>query len=465
MSKPNLLTSDSLINALRQYAPVSTTDLAQRLNVSVPTLHRALKQVRSEVFSTGGSKNTRYAARRSLRGSALSLPIYSVDRHGVGHQLSSMELVAPQGSFLDLKRMAWPVDVEHISGWWDGLPYPIYDMQPQGFIGRNLARNFQYDLGVSPNPNDWSDDDIVFVLKQRGFDVSGNLIVGDFAYEQWAMLVAQPPIPCKPDMLDAHYVQQAKLAAAHGVVGSSAGGEFPKFTALRDLVGAKTPHVIVKFSGDDPGLAVRRWSDLLVCEHLALSVLGNSTVINVAATRILQSAGRTFIESERFDRHGMFGRSSLCSLFSINAAMIGAAENDWIKLVSQLCELNVCHESVSQKVPLLWWFGRLIANTDMHLGNLSFELNTSDSEFRQFTLAPAYDMVPMMYAPLAGGEVVDREFIPALPLPVYRDVWKEAAILAIEFWKMASEDTRISLEFRAICKKNSEVLNDVLQRV
>lgn len=438
--------------------------MAQRLNVSVPTLHRALKQIKAEIFSTGGSKNTRYAARRTLRGSASALPIYNIDHFGVGHYQTSMELIAPQGAFLDLKNMAWPVDVDHVNGWWNGLPYPIYDMQPQGFIGRNLARSIQYDLGVPPNPNDWSDDDIVFVLKQRGFDVTGNLVVGDFAYEQWALLVAQPPEPCKPSLLDAHYVEQASLAATHGAVGSSAGGEFPKFTALRDLVGAKTPHVIVKFSGSDNGSAVRRWSDLLVCEHLALSVLANLTGIKVAATRILQSQGRTFIESERFDRHGMFGRSALCSLFSINSAIIGDAESDWIKLVNQLCELNVCHESVAQKVPLLWWFGRLIANTDMHLGNLSFELNTSNAELRQFTLAPAYDMVPMMYAPLAGGEVVDRDFVPKLPLPVYRDVWKEAAVLAIEFWKIASEDIRISLEFRGICKRNLDVLNDVLQR-
>ncbi|PKO46326.1 MAG: hypothetical protein CVU29_05830 [Betaproteobacteria bacterium HGW-Betaproteobacteria-22] len=138
---------------------MSTTHLALHLKVSVPTLHRALKQVQVEIFSAGGSKNTRYAARRSLRGSVLPLPIYRIDQQGVGHYLTSMELVAPQGAFLDMRNMAWPVDSEHASGWWGGLPYPIYDMQPQGFIGRNLARNFEFDLAVSPSPNDWPDDE------------------------------------------------------------------------------------------------------------------------------------------------------------------------------------------------------------------------------------------------------------------------------------------------------------------
>lgn len=465
MSKPHLLTNSNLIKALRRYAPVSTTDLALHLKVSVPTLHRALKQVQSEIFSTGGSKNTRYAARRSLRGSALPLPIYSVDHHGVGHYLTTMELVAPQGAFLNLKNMAWPVDVDHVSGWWGGLPYPIDDMQPQGFIGRNLARSLQHDLSVSSNPNDWSDDDIVFVLKQRGFDVTGNLILGDYAYEQWALQVAQPSMPCKQDHLESHYVAQAELAVAHGVAGSGAGGEFPKFTAMRELLGAKTPHVIVKFSGADGGAAVQRWSDLLVCEHLALHTLGHLTEIKVAATRVLQSHGRTFMESERFDRQEMFGRSALCSLSSINAAMIGLAENDWGKLVDQLYDMHLCHEAVLQQVQILWWYGRLIGNTDMHLGNLSFEVDHAHLKSPQFKLAPAYDMLPMMYAPLAGGEVVARNFVPTLPLPMVKDVWKNAAELAVQFWRIASEDSRISERFRHICQENANIIVAVLQRV
>lgn len=444
---------------------MSATDLALHLKVSVPTLHRALKQVQAEIFSAGGSKNTRYAARRSLRGSVLPLPIYRIDQHGVGHYLTSMELVAPQGAFLDMRNMAWPVDSEHASGWWGGLPYLIYDMQPQGFIGRNLARNFQHDLAVSSNPNDWSDDDIVFVLKQRGFDVTGNLILGDYAYEQWALQVAQPSTPCKPDCLESFYLAQAELAVAHGVAGSSAGGEFPKFTAIRELSGAKTPHVIVKFSAADRGAAVQRWSDLLVCEHLALSLLGNFTKLHVASTRLLQSHGRTFMESERFDRQGMFGRSELCSLSSINAAMIGSAENDWVKLVTKLHDMHLCDEAVVQQVQVLWWYGRLIANTDMHLGNLSFEIDHTHLKLPQFKLAPAYDMLPMMYAPLAGGEVVARTFVPVLPLPMVKDVWKEAAELAIKFWRVASEDSRISEGFRRICQDNTNIIEAVLQRI
>lgn len=46
----------------------------------------------------------------------------------------------------------------------------------------------------------------------------------------------------------------------------------------------------------------------------------------------------------------------------------------------------------------------LIANTDRHYGNISLLLDGDD-----WALAPAYDMLPMLYAPV-GGELVARSF-------------------------------------------------------
>ncbi len=110
-------------------------------------------------------------------------------------------------------------------------------------------------------------------------------------------------------------------------------------------------------------------------------------------------------------------------------------------------------------VERLWWFGRLIANTDMHLGNLSFHAEHS------LRMAPTYDMLPMAYAPLAGGEVPPRDFVPALPLPPQRESWLTACGVAISFWTTAADDTRVSEAFRAICRANAERLRDVSDRV
>ncbi|MDQ8208272.1 HipA domain-containing protein [Coraliomargarita sp. SDUM461003] len=54
--------------------------------------------------------------------------------------------------------------------------------------------------------------------------------------------------------------------------------------------------------------------------------------------------------------------------------------------------------------------GELIANTDMHWGNLSFFL----PEQSPYPLAPVYDMLPMRFRPSSTGEVIERTFEPTL---------------------------------------------------
>jgi hypothetical protein len=73
-------------------------------------------------------------------------------------------------------------------------------------------------------------------------------------------------------------------------------------------------------------------------------------------------------------------------------------------------------------------------------------------------LAPAYDMLPMLYAPGRGVELPQREFTPSLPLPAEREDWLAAADAAMAFWRAAAADERISAGFRAVCKANGKEL-------
>ena len=168
------------------------------------------------------------------------------------------------------------------------------------------------------------------------------------------------------------------------MAGSSAVGEFPKFPALRERAGASTPQVLVKFSGAGDAAAERRWADLLVCEHLALQALNGMDSIDgltgmpgmsghwAARSAIVQHAGRTFLEVERFDRHGLWGRSPVVSLATLDAVFVGHGNGDWPRLAAALAALGLLDGHALPATTLLWWFGRLIANTDMHAGNLSF---------------------------------------------------------------------------------------------
>jgi hypothetical protein len=459
MRPRNQAARDQLRTVLARRSAASAADLAERLGVSIPTLHRLLQEVGAEVVATGRARRTRYALRRPLRGDLAELPLYEVDATGRAERVAHLALVHPQGSCMDLAAAGWPVPEDSRDGWWGGLPYPLHDMRPQGYMGRQFARAEHRQLAVPANPEAWSDDDVAHVLSRSGADLSGNLILGDPAYEQWLGAKLAPPEPLKAQDLGAAYAALAEQAIAAGVPGSSAAGEFPKFAALRDLPGSATPHVLVKFSGADGSPTVRRWADLLVSEHLALECAAALPGMASARSRIVTHAGRTFLEVERFDRHGLFGRSRLSSLGTLDAALLGDGSADWVRLAGRLGSAGLLAPADQERIQHLWWFGRLIANTDMHTGNLSFRPQGG------LALAPAYDMVPMLYAPLPGGEVPTRDFEPPLPLPPQRAVWAQACQAALAFWMRAAQDARISAEFRAACEGNARRLETVAQHV
>jgi len=452
MRPPNQQARDQLPLLLRRRPGAKAAELAALAGVSQPTLSRMLKEAAGDVVALGRGPRRRYYGRRALRGLAGSFPVYAVDRAGRAAQVGTLELVVPEGSVLDVAAMGWPVDDEFRDGHWPGLPYPLQDMRPQGFLGRSFARHVAADLGVSDNPRDLSDDDVLVILTQRGVDTAGNLIVGDAALQRWLALKSAAPAPIAEADVEQVYAQRADQASALGAVGSSAAGEFPKFTAMRALAGSDTPHVIVKFSGTETTGTVRRWADLLCCEHLALEHVRRLPGVPSARTRLLQVQGRTMLESERFDRHGLHGRSALCSLETLDAAMLARTGEDWGAMAVAMRAQGWITQDTERQIQLVWAYGRLIGNTDMHKGNLSFV------PVLPMAMAPVYDMLPMMYAPLGGGELPRARYAPALPAPREREVWLQAAAAATDFWDSAAQDARISAEFRAICAENHQVL-------
>lgn len=459
MRTKNQASRDRLYAVLAREGTLGAATLATRVGVSVATLHRLLAEAGSHVVVAGRARRARYALRRPLRGNLADLPLLEIDSDGRASEVGTLATVYPERTWLDLASSGWPVPEASRDGWWMGLPYPFHDMRPQGYMGRQFARSEHVTLGVPSDPNAWSDDDVLVVLSRLGHDLSGSLILGDASAERWMAGKMSPPEPLRANRVAAGYAALAETAISTGVAGSIAAGEFPKFTALRELSGTVTPHVIVKFSGADGSAAVTRWSDLLVCEHLALEAAATLPGVASASSRIVQAAGRTFLEVERFDRHGLHGRSRLVSLETLNAALIGASSTDWPVLLERLATAGLLSAGDVDRIRHLWWFGRLIANTDMHLGNLGFRPAGT------LALAPTYDMVPMLYAPLAGGEVPTRTFDPPLPLPSVQAYWVAACTAAILFWTLAAKDARVSEVFRAICASNAARLSDIAARV
>lgn len=438
----------TITQTLRTWHRMAAGELLGRLQISRATLMRALKTQGVEVITRGQARRTAYAARRNLRGSDRPLPLFTIDQQGHGTEVATLDLTYPQGCAMRFNEaFDWPLEGDMLDGWFEGIPYPLDDMRPQGFLGRHFARQNAQLLQVGEDPRHWSDDDVLYALSVLGADQSGNYIVGETAYRRF-LAETQQEVHFLTDVeMPTSYLASAESALNLGVAGSSAGGEFPKFTARRSIDGVPT-HVLVKFSGADASPGTQRWADLLVCEHLALGVVAESLQIEAASSQIYQIAGRTFLEVQRFDRHGAFGRSPVCSWAALNAALFGLAGKSWVAGAAALRAQGLIAAATEQAIQKIWHFGQLIANTDMHDGNLAFKPGLE--------LLPVYDMLPMLYAPLSGVELPLRTFTPALPLPTEQGAWQVAAQAAMEFWRRCAADARISAPFRQICAKNSE---------
>lgn len=445
--------TQTILETLRTRGRQQAGELLRRLDVSRPSLMRAIAELDGQVVSRGRARRTAYAVRRSIRGNPTPLVVYRIDESGRAHEAGVLEPVYPEGCAMRFTEISpWPLDDEMADGWFRGVPYQLGDMRPQGFLGRNFAHQFAAILQVDEDVTRWGEDDVLHALNLLGWDQPGNYVLGEHALRRFLDEQQKGSYFLADDAVAVEYPSRALQALNFGAADSSAAGEFPKFIARR-LLNKKPTHVIVKFSGADGSPQEQRWSDLLVCEHLALTTIADTLQLSAAQSRIYQLAGRTFYEVDRFDRHGEFGRSGVCTWHELNAALFGLT-GPWSEGAEALLKEGYISAETAGQINLLEHFGRLIANTDMHDGNLAF--------LPGLILTPAYDMLPMLYAPQRGVELVERKFTPALPVPRERGAWVLAAQAALVFWRRAERDGRISEGFRSVCKANGKHIEQLL---
>jgi len=285
----------SLVATLRRRRVANAADLTAALGVSQPTLARLLAALGPTLVPIGKARRRRYALARSVRGLPLSLPVFRVDEHGDPERLCNLTMLDPEDSHLDaIDRIAWPLDGNNRDGHFPGLPYFIGDARPQGFLGRAFARARAGALRVPEDPTAWSDVDVVSVLALTGDDLPGDLILGEVPLEAFQQTRARDSEWLRASASAAAYPGLAQAALEGAVPGSSAGGEFPKFTVAIDA-GGIVRHAIVKFSPADESPSARRWSDLLIAEHHSGPALSNIGV-PATASRVVTARGRTTLK-------------------------------------------------------------------------------------------------------------------------------------------------------------------------
>jgi serine/threonine protein kinase HipA of HipAB toxin-antitoxin module len=177
-------------------------------------------------------------------------------------------------------------------------------------------------------------------------------------------------------------------------MGSSAGGEQPKFVAQL----ASGAHVLVKFTPPRGTPFGERWHDLLHAECLANEVLAQYGVA-VARTQVVHSGLRTYLLSHRFDRHGAQGRRHVVAIGAVHEAFVPGPYQSWAATCSALERQGRLPPQAGVQAQALLNFGELIGNGDMHSGNLSLVVERGALAKGRFTLAPVYDMLPMRWRP------------------------------------------------------------------
>lgn len=406
--------------------------LIENIEISQPTLSRVISAMGNEIIRLGAARSIQYALRDGRRGLG-DVPVYRVGADGKIRDLGILAPVCPDGFVM---RQADGVTLHS-----DSLPWWLLDMRPQGFIGRAYAARYATTLGLPAQLAEWSDTDVLRALMAHGHDAVGNLLLGDAARDRF--MEASAPEPVAMQAKSAAYARLAQDAARGDVPGSSAGGEQPKF-----LTFAETPdgprHVLVKFSLPDINPVTARWRDLLLAEHHALNTLAAAGV-DAAGSSVIDHGGQRFLEVERFDRVGALGRRGMLSLTAVEAEFVGDASSPWPVIATRLAADGHITREAADGAALLYAFGTLIGNTDMHNGNLSF----TSEHGRPYGLAPAYDMLPMAFAPRSGGGLPDMLAPANLRACVDAETWDRALELADDFLDRIRHESGFSNDFLA----------------
>jgi len=419
---------DRLLALIEREGPMSSSAVQKALDISRPTLSRLMRQTDGEILRLGQTRRVRYAAPRQLAGLPETIPVARVDADGRAHSHARIRPLQPG-------EWAWEGEEGELRIA-PGLPAPVADLWPLGFMGRMLLSEQEAEDEAAR----------LRTLMAVGEDLPGDLILGETALSRF---LSMDPQPRSLDELPA----LARAVEAGERPGGLLGGDWPKFTAWLE-----NHQVLVKFTrlSEEP-LQARR-ADLLAAEAQALTLLGKAGA-NASPVRLLDMEGFRFLCLPRFDRVGRLGRRPVIRLAYLKGKGIDPA--DWSRSATALKRSARLEASEAEAIAWLDDFGALIANTDRGGDNLAFFLE----EEEKLSLAPVFDMLPSAAAPTANGEL--PEALPELPLPSADalDRWRSAARLAAEFWSRLSNDKRVSFDFRKLAAAQGKKVSDRLERI
>lgn len=115
---------------------------------------------------------------------AITAAVYRISEAGQVSALGRLVPVYPHGFVMQ--------QTDGKSIYSDSLPWWLFDMRPQGYLGRAYASRFSATLGLPANPEHWDDAEVIRSLLAHGTDAIGNLVIGEQARDQF--LAMQAPV-------------------------------------------------------------------------------------------------------------------------------------------------------------------------------------------------------------------------------------------------------------------------------
>lgn len=436
--------SSEVLRVLRQ-GPQPAAQVIAVLGISQPTFSRTIQHLGDQVttFRVTGQRTPLYAALRTLP-QAIN-PRQSVFRYlqaGKMAPFATVEFLSGGGTLERVQNGKTTL--------YDGLPPYMAFSAPSGFLGRQIAQRASRSHPFPESLKDWGDEHRIAYLFTMGLNLPGNLVFGNASLQLEMDFREAKPV-ASSERLE-YYVQMAQelKAAAYG---SSAGGEQPKFLCFSEDSG----HVIVKFVKRGS-----RMAELLPLEHLALRALA-SVGVPSAPTQLFMGDDYVFLEIVRFDREGATGRIGMLSAGAVDDEFFGKRDT-WSEFAKRCVRAKYLSDTDAEYIDTMSAFSELIGNTDKHFENLSLLIG-DDGEYKG--VAPAYDILPMRYAPIGGG--IEPNLTPIEPkigtVGAKPDIWARAGSAAVLFWhSVQKEDLPVpmSTEFRQLAARNLGVVRDFL---
>ncbi len=306
------------------------------------------------------------------------------------------------------------------------LPWIFWDMCPSGYLGRRLQVRMP-GLRLSTNPRDWMATDVLRTLAVAGADLAGNLLIGEEAVHAFRERPTK-----SPDLREA--IEETMRDSVLVTAPSSLGGERPKL-----LVETEDGSAIVKFSPPRSSPQGQRWSDLLRVEALCGKVLGEAGVAAaLSGPQVLHD--RTLLMVIRFDRKDGGGRVGVGTLFWLSMERFGDVSLPAPEVMRRLHAEGLVDAASVETCARVHAFSAAIGNTDAHLGNYALIFDDAG----RATLAPIYDVLPMVFAP-RNDELPDAWLTPRkAPIDPRIVSWVDALVRSVE------ADAAISTEFKAL---------------